>query len=474
MFHCRQTELSKLNQRYHQHKFECVIIYGRRRVGKTAIINEFTKDKPTIYFSALNSSSQKNLAELSRAIFYYTTPSLSAAPTYNSYADALDAITKLAEQQQFVLVIDEYPYLVAAEDSISSRLQHIIDHKWCNTSIFLILCGSSMSFMEKQVLGYESPLYGRRTAQFKIEPLTYRETAEFNPDLSNEENAIIYGITGGIPHYINKLNPGNGIDAALLNNLFDRSAYLYEEPENLLKQELREPAMYNSIITVIANGASKLSEIASQAGIETAVCTKYVKVLMELGILGKETPITDNSSRKTLYFIKDTFFCFWYRFIPINYAAIHSGKISRLYEHTVKNKLHEYMGVVFERMCMDYLMRYADDLPVPLMNTGHWWGTDHKKRKQVEIDIVGQPLPGINTYIIGSCKFRNEKIGIKELTLLKEYAAVFGKGRDYIYYIFSLSGFTDELLCAQENGDVHLVTLDDMYVIQMCEINSID
>lgn len=463
MFYCRQTELSKLNQRYQQRNFECVVIYGRRRVGKTAIINEFTKDKPTIYFSALNSSSQKNLAELSRAIFYYASPTISATPVYNSYADALDAITKLAEQQQFVLVIDEYPYLAAAEDSISSRLQHIIDHKWCNTSIFLILCGSSMSFMEKQVLGYESPLYGRRTAQFKIEPLTYRETAEFNPDLSNEENAIVYGITGGVPHYINKLEAGNDIDNALLTNLFDRSAYLYEEPENLLKQELREPAMYNTIITVIANGASKLSEIASQAGIETAVCTKYVKVLMELGILGKETPITDDSSRKTLYFIKDTFFRFWYRFIPVNYAAIHSGRMSLLYEHTVKDKLHEYMGIVFERMCIDYLMRYADDLPVPLMNIGHWWGTDNKKRKQVEIDIVGQPFPGVNTYIIGSCKFRNEKIGIKELTLLKEYAAVFGKGSDYVYYIFSLGGFTDELLRAQENGIVRLVTLDDMY-----------
>ena len=156
-------------------------------------------------------------------------------------------------------------------------LQHIIDHKWTESKMYLILCGSSMSFMENQVLGKESPLYGRRTGQFKIEPLNYKETAVFHPNLSAEDNSLIYGITGGVPHYINKLNVRDSVDEALLDNFFDRSSYLYEEPGNLLKQELREPAVYNAIIKAIAEGASRMNDIKMKVGEENSVVAKYLK-----------------------------------------------------------------------------------------------------------------------------------------------------------------------------------------------------
>ena len=162
---------------------------------------------------------------------------MAGAPVYSSLDDAFAAITRLAEKGRLIFVIDEYPYLAKADESVSSRLQHIIDKVWQNTGLFVILCGSSMSFMENQVLGYESPLYGRRTGQLKIQALTYREVTVFNPGLSCEEQALIYGITGGIPHYINKLNVCDSIDDALKENLFNTSGYLFEEPENLLKQE---------------------------------------------------------------------------------------------------------------------------------------------------------------------------------------------------------------------------------------------
>ena len=205
MFYCREEELHTMNNRYKKGRFECVVIYGRRRVGKTALINEFCKGKPTVYFSALNASSQENLEALSKAIYTCQNPDSTSTPTYRSYEDALEAITEMAMEKRLVFVIDEYPYLAKAEKSISSRLQHIIDHSWQDSRIYLILCGSSMSFMEYQVLGYESPLYGRRTAQFKIQALTYREITEFHPELKAADQALLYGVTGGIPHYINKL-----------------------------------------------------------------------------------------------------------------------------------------------------------------------------------------------------------------------------------------------------------------------------
>lgn len=284
MFYCRENELHLMNKRYSKDRFECIVIYGRRRVGKTALINEFCKDKPTIFLSALNASSRENLEALSQAIRAYQVPDITTAPTYRSYDDALAEITRISNEQRLVFVIDEYPYLAKAEKSFSSRLQHIIDHVWQQGKLFLILCGSSMSFMEYQVLGYESPLYGRRTAQLKIQALTYKEMTVFNPSLSYEEQSLLYGITGGIPHYINKLDVDDDINEALMDNLFQPSSYLFEEPENLLKQELREPAVYNSIITAIAGGASRSNEISTKVGLESGICAKYLKVLLDLGM----------------------------------------------------------------------------------------------------------------------------------------------------------------------------------------------
>ena len=462
MFYCREEELQSMNRRYEKGRFECIIIYGRRRVGKTALINEFCKGKPTIYFSALSASSQENLEALSKAIYTCKNPDSSTAPTYRSYEDALDEITRTSKQQRLVFVIDEYPYLAKAEKSFSSRLQHIIDHQWQDGQLYLILCGSSMSFMEYQVLGYESPLYGRRTAQFKIQALTYREMTKFHPNLSNQDQALLYGVTGGIPHYINKLDVDDNLDDALLENLFNTSSYLFEEPENLLKQELREPAIYNSVISSIAGGASRLNEIATKVGLESGICTKYLKVLLDLGILKKETPITEQTGKKTIYAIDDNFFRFWYRFVPRNMSVISAGRMRQVYELAAKRFYPDYMGLVFEKMCQEYLKRYAADLPILLSDVGQWWGTDAKTRKEIQIDIVGTPVEG-KEYLIGSCKYRNDKIGMDELELMQQYASVFRKDGIFHYFIFSKGGFTQELLEAEKQGKVTLLTMDDLY-----------
>ncbi|MCD8021952.1 MAG: ATP-binding protein [Lachnospiraceae bacterium] len=488
MFYCREEELRTMNRRYERNRFECVIIYGRRRVGKTALINEFCKDKRTIYFSALNASSRENLEALSKAIYTCKNPDSMSVVTFGSYADALDEITAMAVQERLVFVIDEYPYLARAENSISSRLQHIIDHKWQDSQLYLILCGSSMSFMEYQVLGYESPLYGRRTAQLRIQALTYREMTAFHPGLSAEDQALLYGITGGIPHYINKLDveapprfdqrqtvpsteknathldsaAQNSLDRALLENLFAPSGYLFEEPENLLKQELREPGIYNSVITAVAGGASRANEIATRVGLESGVCAKYLKVLLDLGILKKKSPITEKAGRKTIYAIEDNFFRFWYRFVPRNMSVINAGRMSFVYEQAVKQNLPGYMGLVFEKMCQDYLLRYAEDLPIVLGDIGEWWGNDAITRTEIQIDIVGTSVEG-NEYLIGSCKYKNEKIGVDELELLRRYASVFRKNGVFHYYIFSKGGFTTSLIELERNGIVKLLTLNDFY-----------
>lgn len=471
MFLCREQELYKLSRRYQKNGLECIVIYGRRRVGKTALINEFTKDKPTIYFPALNSNAQGNLQALSKAIYAYLHPGAENAPVYGSFDAAFLEISRIAhESERVVFVIDEFPYLAKADDSIPSRLQHLIDHEWSDTKLFLILCGSSMSFMEKEVLSEKSPLFGRRTAQFKIEPLSYLDTARFHPGLSDQDNALIYGITGGVPHYINKLDVAGSVKDALLENLFDTSAYLFEEPENLLKQELREPALYNAIITAIANGASRQMEIADKAGIERAACSKYMRVLQDLGIIKKIEPVVNKSQRKSFYRITDHFFRFWYRFVPGNMMAISSGNIEKTYDAAIGSYLSNYMGLVFEDICTQYLLMHPEQLPFPVSKIGEWWGAHPVKKKEIQLDIVAIAAKADNTskgrqFIIGSCKYKNELIGTDELNLIRDYASVFTNGNDTCtYYIFSKAGFTNSLKELEAAGEVKLIALSDLYV----------
>ncbi len=470
MFLCREQELNKLNTRYRKKGLECVIIYGRRRVGKTALINEFVKDKPTVFFPALRSGAAENLAALSRAIHLYSHPNAIEAPIYATYDAAFAEITRmLKDTERLIFVIDELPYLTKARPSILSQLQHLIDHDWKDTGIFIILCGSSASFMEDEVLSQKSPLFGRRTSQLKIQPLSYRDTARFNPGMSNEDNALIYGITGGVPHYINKLEAGMGIKKALLENFFDTSSYLFEEPENLLKQELREPGTYNAIITAISSGYTHINEISTKTGIESAACIKYLRILAELGIVEKTEPIVDRSKRKTVYRISDYFFRFWYRFIPGNMTPVVSGRMDQIFDAAVGSYISDYMGLIFEDICRQYLVQYAEDLPVTIGSIGEWWGSDRDSRKEAQLDIVALDTKSANSsrgrnFIIGSCKYKNEAVGEGELELIRSYAAIFTTAHDTCYYyIFSKGGFTGELKRREKAGEVTLVSLDELY-----------
>ena len=469
MFLCREYELTTLNRRYQSNQCECVIIYGRRRVGKTALILEFAKDKKAILFPALSANAKDNLAALSKAIAAYNNPDISSVPVYQSFDDAFAAITRIAKKERVIFAIDEFPYLCEADDSITSRLQHLLDHDWKDSQLFLILCGSSMSYMEKEVLSEKSPLFGRRTAQLKVLPLSYRDAAKFHPELSAEENAFIYGITGGIPHYINLLNVRQSVKEALLENFFDRSAYLFDEPNNLLRQELREPTVYNSIITAIAEGASKSNEIASKVHLESSACSKYLKVLMKLEIIQKIEPVMNDSKKKVIYRITDPFFRFWYRYVPSNMMAITAGQMYRIYDMSIEGDINNYMGQVFEAMSRSWLMDHLNQLPFQLGTIGEWWGNDPKRKSEIQIDVVcveaQKPNHGSGKrFLIGSCKYKNEPIGTDELERLADYASVITTPNDQcFYYIFSKGGFTEGVKKLAAEGKVFLLTLDDMY-----------
>lgn len=460
MFIGRERELASLECLYKSDKFEFAVVYGRRRVGKTALISRFIEEKKAIYLMGVESSEKQNLENFSRSILEYGT-GMQMDTAFLSFQAALEYVFTLAEKERIILVIDEYPYVARASKSFASTLQMLIDKHKDRSRLMLILCGSSMSYMEDHVLAYKAPLYGRRTAQMKIQPFDFADTCRYFSDFGAEEKALIYGITGGTPQYLLQMSEHLSIEDNIKNTFLNPTSSIYEEPENLLKQEVREPALYNAIITAIAGGASRMSEISGKVGENTSVCSSYIKNLMALGLVKKDTPYGEKESRKSVYAIADHMFRFWYRFIPENSSVIGRGAADLAYRRITPH-LADFMGKVFEDICQEYLWKLLLDgtSPVEFSSLGRWWGTDPSTRRQEEIDIMGEQ--DNKTALFGECKWRQEPVDVGVLETLVNRSRLFHYSKVELY-LFAKIGFTSGCMeQAEQMGNVHLVTYQDI------------
>ena len=348
MFIGRERELAMLERMFNSDKFEFAVVYGRRRIGKTALLSHFAQDKRAIFFTGIEQDARKNLQIFTSEILKVLSGTSGDARFADFYA-ALDFVFRNAGDQRLILIIDEYPYVARACKSLASVLQQLIDRYQDGSKLMLILCGSSVSYMEDEVLAYNSPLYGRRTAQLKILPFDFKDARRFWKHASAENQALFYGMVGGTPQYIRALSDTLSLKDNLKNTFLNALSALYTEPGSLISQELREPALYNTVISAIAAGASKLSEISTKTGISSGVCAKYINTLINLEIVKKETPYGEKTSKKTLYSIADSLFRFWYRFIPENTTAIERGVTDGALKE-ISSELSDYMGPVFEEI----------------------------------------------------------------------------------------------------------------------------
>ena len=420
---------------------------------------EFIKGKKVVYYVAREASGDVNLKNFSQDVFSISDPERANNSVFQDWEGALEYIDQVAKKQRLILVIDEYPYLADSHRPISSILQAHIDLGLKESKLFLILCGSSMSFMENQVLGYQSPLYGRRTAQFRVKPFPFQEAALFLQAFEPEAQALLYGITGGIPEYLAKIDPQLSWEDNIKTLFLSESGSLYEEPSNLLKQELREPGTYNSIIEAIATGASKLSEIATKCKLESNKCGKYLTSLMSLGIVRKETPINEKAGKKTIYLLDDQMFRFWYRFIFPNMSAIAAGLGADVFEYKIKSQLDAFMGLVFEEISRQYLYHSMAEMPEFFGSIGRWWGNDPLRKRQTEIDLMA--VEG-NAALFGQCKWTNEQVGLAVATELEQQSLIFPHQKKY-YYLFAKGGFSKDCIAwAASRKNVKLVTFQEM------------
>ena len=293
----------------------------------------------------MQSTAKDNLEILSSQILASLAPDAPKNP-FLSFREAFEYIFEYAKNKRITLVIDEYPYLANSDKSVSSLLQAAIDKHQFDSKLFLILCGSSMSFMETQVLGYESPLYGRRTAQYKLLPFDYLESSEMLSGYSKEEKIILYSISGGIPEYLSRIDKNLSVQENVRDLFFSPSGRLFEEPANLLKQELKMPETYNAIITAIAYGSSKLNEIAMKADIETSQCSKMLSTLIKLGLVRKEYPVTEEKSKRSIYILDDWMFVFWYRFVRPELSRIEAGLGEIVCNDIFSQQINSHVGRV--------------------------------------------------------------------------------------------------------------------------------
>lgn len=460
MFIGRESELASLNRLYASDKFEFAVIYGRRRVGKTALINQFIKDKKAIYFMGVESNAKQNLENFSKNIMEIET-GVEVETTFVSFQAALEFVFKFAEKERMILAIDEYPYVARSSKSFASTLQLLIDKYKDSSKLMLILCGSSMSYMEDHVLAYKAPLYGRRTAQMKILPFDFADTCQYFKKFSDEDKALIYGIVGGTPQYLLQMDDSLSIEDNIKNTFLNPASSLFEEPENLLKQEVREPALYNAVITAVANGASRMAEISTKVGEDTSVCSVYLKNLTALGLIQKQTPYGEKITRKSIYVIADNMFRFWYRFVPENNSIIARGAADLAYKR-IKPFLSDYMGNIFEEICKQYLWKLLlnGESPVEFKDLGRWWGNDSSTRSQAEIDIMGEQDK--DTALFGECKWTNEKVDVGVLEKLAGRSLLFHYNKVYLY-LFAKNGFTKGCIDkADHMGNVILVTYNEI------------
>lgn len=473
MFIGRKSELKFLNDKYNSNKAELVVLYGRRRVGKTETLSEFFKGKPGIFFSCRQCANAVQLSSFSEALFTLDIPAKKYISSFKDWNDAFSALDEINSDKKNVIIIDEFPYMCKQDESIPSVLQNLWDHKLCHSNIMLVLCGSSMSFIEDELLASQNPLYGRATGIYKMAPMPFSDVQEFCRDYSTEDKILLYSILGGIPHYLKQFDYSVSLEENIKNEILTKGTVLYNEVEFLLHQELRETSIYNTVIEAIALGNTEFNQIYLKTQIDKTKLSVYLRNLIKLGIVEREfSSLSKEKERANKnngeYHLTDSFFRFWYAFAYNNYSELEEGAIDRIWRKYIFKNLHNFASKAFENICIDYLKKLnrTDSLPLDASSIGRWWGKitsiDEQGRKittSEEIDIVATD-DGKNCYILGECKFTNQPFDLGQFNALK---SKYNFGDKVYYYLFSLNGFT-ETLCneAGKLDNVYLITADDI------------
>lgn len=474
MFIGRKKELQFFEERYHSDKAELIVLYGRRRVGKTELLREFSKDKKVIFYSSRECSDNEQLQLFSNVMLKKNHPASKYLQKFNDWSQAFESLLEIQSENKKILIIDEFPYMCKSNSSIPSILQNLWDNTLKNQNVMIILCGSAMSFIEKEILAEKNPLYGRATGIYKMSELSFAETTQFFPYYSFEEQLTAFAILGGIPYYLNQFNSKLSIQENIKKAILSHGSILFSEVEFLLRQELRETSIYNTIIQAIALGCTSMNDIYTRTGIEKTKLTAYLNNLIELELIQREFSVMDGiqetiKQSRGLYKLTNNFFRFWYSFIFPNYSEIECGDIEGVLKYEIIPRINEYVSITFEDVSQQYMrsLNQQNLLDFHARKVGRWWGkttmldSNGKKIKvDTEIDVCLHNFTE-KQFIFGECKYTQSPIDNKIIKHLIHKVEGLGiQGTINLYY-FSKNGFSDEaILFSQKNKNIHLITLD--------------
>jgi AAA+ ATPase superfamily predicted ATPase len=481
MFIGRDSELRFFEEKYNAEGGQLIVLYGRRRIGKTELLRRFAEGKPHVFYSCREISDTKQLAAFSERILNAGNPAAKYINVFADWETALGGISELpTDGKKKLLIIDEFPYMCKGNPAVPSVLQILWDEKLKDENVMIVLCGSAMSFIEKKILSEKNPLYGRATGIYKMNELPFEDAVTFFQGYSDEDKMLAYAVLGGIPHYLRQFEPALSLRENIIKNVLTKGCALYSEVEFLIRQELREPALYNTVIEAVALGNTRLNDIYTKTGLDKAKISVYLKNLIELRILEREFSVLSGAkeqatSTRGLYRITDNFFRFWFAFVFTNLSDLEANDAEGVFDHMVLPQLNDFASPVFENVCRAFIRGKSlrNELPFRVSKLGRWWGrlnktvADENGKTRLtavdsEIDIVAADAKSKN-YILGECKFRNSETDLADLAGLKEKSLPVKKGADIRYALFSKSGFSKALIAsASEDDHVELFTLSDI------------
>lgn len=361
----RERELAVLQELADSGKPELFVLYGRRRVGKTELLQQLCRGRRAAYFLAAQVRDKDNLRTFRNVLEEGLGDPLIGSIEFPDWTAALTFAAERAGSERLILVLDEFPYLCEANPGLPSLVQRFWDQRGKRSSLMLVLCGSQVSFMEKEVLAERSPLFGRRTGQRRLEPLSPTESLRFFPTWKREQALVAFGILGGMPAYLGRFDVRASLDDNLLREVLRPEGYLFDEVHYLLHTELTNPSTYNSILAAVARGADKVGDVALAVGVDSPTANKYLHVLRELRLVAREVPLTDPDplrSRRGVYRIADRFVAFHFRHVQPHISLIEAGRGARVLEDFIRPDLPRLLEEAHGELLLERLRHDAADL----------------------------------------------------------------------------------------------------------------
>jgi uncharacterized protein len=465
MFFNRQRELRFLNTQCSGDSAALVVLYGRRRTGKTSLLRHFARDRRTVFYVADTASRSDQLAAFSRAVFQGVGEAALAETRFPDWETALRFVASRAVDDPLLVVMDEFSYLCDSDRSLPSVIQRLWDAELRHSHLHIVLCGSYVSFMERDLLGSKNPLHGRRTGTWRLDPFEFAEARLFFPDQPIDEQLGLYGVFGGIPAYLERLNPRRTLGRNIIEAILTRGAPLYDEPRFLLMQELRDPHTYFSICKAVAMGRTTPNEIAQGAGLsDRGVASRYLQTLRDLHVLERRVPTTERNPERTRrgrYYLQDPYLRFWFRFVLPNLSALESGTPDQVHHSRIAPWLDQHLARSFEEVCLQHLRTLATQgaLPATYDRIGGWW------RGREEVDLIAVSDDG--ALLMGECKWSRKPVGVDvleglEAKIPKVAADMKRAPRSVRLALFSRAGFTQAARLRADAEGVLLFGLTDL------------